>query len=105
MQPEFVHLRLHSEYSLVDGIVKIKPLINDLADLGMPAVAITDQSNLFSLVKFYRAALNKGIKPIVGADVFIFNPDDAAKPYRLTLLVQNNTGYISLTELISRIFK
>ena len=101
MQPEFVHLRLHSEYSLVDGVVKIKPLINTLAELGMPAVAITDQSNLFSLVKFYRAALGKGVKPIVGADVLIFNPDAAAEPFRLTLLAKNNAGYVALTELIS----
>ena len=105
MQPEFVHLRLHSEYSLVDGLVKIKPLINTLAELGMPAVAITDQSNLFSLVKFYRAALAKGIKPIVGADVFIFNPDDSAQPFRLTILVKNNVGYVTLTELISKAYQ
>lgn len=101
MQPKFIHLRLHSEYSLVDGIVKVKPLINELALLGMPAVAITDQSNLFSLVKFYRAALGKGIKPIAGADVHIFNPDSPAQPSRLTLLVKNNVGYVTLTELIS----
>jgi len=101
MQPKFIHLRLHSEYSLVDGIVKVKPLINELANLGMPAVAITDQSNLFSLVKFYRSALGKGIKPIAGADVHIFNPDDPAQPFRLTLLVKNNVGYVTLTELIS----
>lgn len=101
MQPKFIHLRLHSEYSLVDGIVKVKPLINELANLGMPAVAITDQSNLFSLVKFYRAALGKGIKPIAGADVHIFNPDSPAQPSRLTLLVKNNVGYVTLTELIS----
>lgn len=81
MQPEFIHLRLHSEYSLVDGVVKIKPLINELAELNMPAVAITDQSNLFALVKFYRSALAKGIKPIAGADVNIFNPDAAAQPF------------------------
>ncbi len=105
MQPEFIHLRLHSEYSLVDGVVKIKPLINELAELGMPAVAITDQSNLFSLVKFYRAALAKGIKPIVGADVFIFNPDDSAKPFCLTLLAKNNIGYVTLTELISKAYQ
>ncbi len=101
MQPKFIHLRLHSEYSLVDGIVKVKPLISELANLGMPAVAITDQSNLFSLVKFYRAALGKGIKPISGADVHIFNPEDPAQPFRLTLLVKNNVGYVTLTELIS----
>ncbi|RLA22726.1 MAG: DNA polymerase III subunit alpha [Gammaproteobacteria bacterium] len=101
MQPKFIHLRLLSEYSLVDGIVKVKPLISELANLGMPAVAITDQSNLFSLVKFYRAALGKGIKPISGADVHIFNPGDPAQPFRLTLLVKNNVGYVTLTELIS----
>lgn len=105
MQPEFIHLRLHSEYSLVDGVVKIKPLINELTRLGMPAVAITDQSNLFALVKFYQASLGKGVKPIAGADVFIFNPDDAAQPFRLTLLAKNNTGYVTLTELISKAYQ
>ena len=105
MQPEFVHLRVHSEYSLVDGIVKIKPLIKQLADSGMPAVAITDQSNLFALVKFYRAALAKGIKPIAGADVNVFNPDAASQPFRLTLLAKNNVGYVTLTELISRAYQ
>ncbi len=105
MQPEFIHLRLHSEYSLVDGIVKIKPLINSLVDLAMPAVAITDQSNLFSLVKFYQAALGKGVKPIVGADVYIFNPADPSQPFQLTFLVKNNTGYITLTELISKAYQ
>ena len=105
MQPEFIHLRLHSEYSLVDGVVKIQPLINDLAELNMPAVAITDQSNLFALVKFYRAALAKGIKPIAGADVNIFNPGAAAQPFRLTLLAKNQLGYVTLTELISRAYQ
>jgi DNA polymerase-3 subunit alpha len=105
MQPKFIHLRLHSEYSLVDGVVKVKPLINQLAALDMPAVAITDQSNLFALVKFYRAALGKGIKPIVGADVLIFNPDDATQPYKLTLLAKNNVGYVTLTELISKAYQ
>ncbi len=105
MQPEFIHLRLHSEYSLIDGIVKIKPLINTLVDLSMPAVAITDQSNLFSLVKFYQSALGKGIKPIVGADVYIFNPVDPSQPFHLTFLVKNNTGYTTLTELISKAYQ
>ena len=69
MKPEFVHLRVHSEFSLVDGIVKIKPLIKKIAGLNMPAVALTEQSNLFSLVKFYCAAEPQGIKPIAGSDV------------------------------------
>ena len=77
MPPAFVHLRLHTEFSLVDGIVRIKPLVKKLAEMGMPAVAVTDQSNLFALVKFYRAALSEGIKPIIGSDVYIYNPDEA----------------------------
>ncbi len=101
MQAAFIHLRLHTEFSLVDGIVKIKPLVKRLAELNMPAVAVTEHTNLFSLVKFYKAALGQGIKPIAGADVLIFNPEEPVTPYRLTLLVNNHMGYITLTELIS----
>lgn len=105
MQPRFIHLRLHSEFSLVDGIVKIKPLIKRLAELNMPAVAITDHVNLFSLVKFYKTAIGQGIKPIAGADVLLLNPEDPAAPHRLTLLVNNHRGYITLTELISKAYQ
>ncbi len=101
MSASFVHLRLHSEYSLVDGIVRIKPLMQALQDAQMPAVAITDQDNLFGLIKFYRAAMSAGIKPICGADIkYIAQPD--APPSRMTLLAMNKTGYRNLTELISR---
>jgi len=102
MQPTFVHLRLHSEYSLVDGVVRIKPLVKAAADAGMPAVAITDQCNLFAMVKFYRAALAEGVKPIVGVDLWLRNEDDANNPFRLVLLVQNTEGYRNLTRLVSR---
>ena len=105
MQPAFIHLRLHTEFSLVDGIVKIKPLVKRLAELNMPAVGVTDHANLFSLVKFYKASLEQGIKPVAGADVLIFNPEDPATPYRMTLLVNNHTGYITLTELISKAYQ
>ena len=105
MQPKFIHLRLHSEFSLVDGIVRIKPLIKRLNELNMPAVAITEQGNLFSLVKFYRASIASGIKPIAGADVYLYNPAEPAKPFRLTLLVNNKQGYITLTELISKAYQ
>lgn len=105
MQPAFVHLRLHTEFSLVDGIVKIKPLVKRLAELNMPAVAVTEHANLFSLVKFYKAAMGQGIKPIAGSDVLVFNPEEPATPYRLTLLVNNHTGYITLTELISKAYQ
>jgi len=102
MQPTFIHLRVHTEFSLVDGIVRIKPLVKKLLDFKMPAAAITEQSNLFSLVKFYKAAQYAGIKPLIGADVLIFNEAEPASPYRLTLLARNKTGYVTLTELISQ---
>ncbi len=105
MNPSFVHLRVHSEYSLVDGLVRIKPLVAAVAELGMPAVAVTDQSNLFSLVKFYKAATAAGIKPISGVDVWIRDPKDANNPFRMLLLVQTPEGYRNLTRLVSRSYR
>ncbi len=105
MNPEFIHLRVHSEFSLVDGIVKIKPFVKKLAELNMPAAALTENSNLFSLVKFYRASQGAGIKGIVGADVNIENPENRDVPFRMTLLARNHQGYITLTELISRAYQ
>ncbi|OAI21689.1 DNA polymerase III subunit alpha [Methylomonas koyamae] len=105
MNPSFVHLRIHTEFSLVDGIVRIKPLVKKLGEYQMPAAAITEQSNLFSLVKFYKAAQGAGIKPIAGADVWIYNPEEPAAPHRLTLLARNQPGYVTLTELVSRGYK
>ncbi len=104
MDPRFVHLHLHTEYSLVDGLVKVKPLVKALAGAGMPAVAVTDQCNLFALVRFYKAAVGAGIKPIAGADLWVRNPADANRPQRLVLLVQDKTGYGNLTRLISRAY-
>jgi DNA polymerase-3 subunit alpha len=100
--PSFVHLRLHTEYSLVDGLIDIKALVKRCAKLGMPAVAVTDQFNMFALVKFYKAAQSTGIKPIAGADLWVYNEADPSSPYPLTLFVQNEAGYRTLTELISR---
>jgi DNA polymerase-3 subunit alpha len=100
--PQFVHLHLHSEYSLLDGLVRIKPLVQATAARGMPAVAVTDQFNLFSLVRFYKAALAAGVKPIAGSDLWVRNEEDANKPHRLLVLVQNRIGYLNLTKLISR---
>ncbi len=105
MNPIFVHLRIHSEFSLVDGIVRIKPLVKKLAEYAMPAAAITEQSNLFSLVKFYKAAQSAGIKPLIGADVLIFNEDEPSAPFRMTLLARNKQGYVTLTELISQAYQ
>ncbi|MDT8384301.1 MAG: DNA polymerase III subunit alpha [Gammaproteobacteria bacterium] len=98
----FVHLRLHTEYSLVDGVVRIKPLAKAVAKKGMPAVAVTDQSNLFAMVKFYRAAMAQGIKPIIGVDLWLANEDEPTQPFRFTLLCETNQGYRNLTELVSR---
>jgi DNA polymerase-3 subunit alpha len=100
--PRFIHLRLHTEYSLVDGLIDIKALVKRCAKLGMPAVAVTDQFNLFALVKFYKAAQGEGLKPVAGADLWVCNEADPASPYLLTLFVQNEAGYRALTELISR---
>lgn len=102
MSASFVHLRLHTEYSLVDGLVRIKPLAKALAAMNMPAVAVTDQSNMCSLVKFYKNAMGAGIKPICGADLWLANSDPDAPLSRICLLVMDAKGYRNLTELISR---
>jgi len=75
-QPGFIHLRVHTEYSLVDGVVRVKPLMKALADDNMPAVALTDQSNLFAMVKFTRAALAAGVKPVIGVDALVRHGGD-----------------------------
>jgi DNA polymerase-3 subunit alpha len=104
-QPSFVHLKLHTEYSLVDGLIDVKALVKRCARLGMPAVAVSDHCNLFALVKFFKAAQSSGIKPIAGADVLVFNNAEPSAPFALSLYVQNETGYRSLTELISRAYR
>ena len=99
MTAPFVHLRLHTEYSLVDGLIRIKSLVKRVAAAGMPAVAVTDMSNLFALIKFYKAALGAGIKPIVGVEAWVRRSEE---PARLVLLCQNLNGYHNLTRLVSR---
>ncbi|WP_027349460.1 DNA polymerase III subunit alpha [Halotalea alkalilenta] len=102
MTTPFVHLRVHSEYSLVDGLVRLKALTAATQAMGVPALAVTDESNLFGLVKFYKAAQGAGLKPIIGADLWMHNAQDEEHPYRLTLLAMNGDGYRHLIELISR---
>ncbi|NRA42636.1 MAG: PHP domain-containing protein, partial [Pseudomonadales bacterium] len=97
----FVHLRVHSEYSLTNSIVKVKKLVKQCAELNQPAVALTDQCNFFALVKFYKAALAEGVKPIIGSD-FLLQVDD--HDYVITLFAMNNQGYKNLTELISKAY-
>ena len=73
MNCPFVHLHIHTEFSLIDGLVRIKPLVKSVADAGMPAVAMTDMSNMFGLVKFFNAARGAGVKPIVGVELYLEN--------------------------------
>jgi DNA polymerase-3 subunit alpha len=101
VQP-FVHLHVHTEFSLVDSAVRIPKLMAQCAAAGMPAVALTDQNNVFGLVKFYRKAIAAGVKPIIGADLTVYNADDPARPFSMVLLVQNTEGYRNLSQLISR---
>ncbi len=103
MRP-FVHLRLHTEYSLLDGIVRVPELIAAVAAAGMPAVALTDQSNLFAMVKFYKEALAAGIKPLIGVDAWIRGAGERAPPSRAVFICQNLAGYRHLTQLVTRSF-
>src|SRR6185312_6542119 len=104
MNPIYIHLRIHTEYSLVDGLPTVEGLIDAAVAAEMPALAITDQANLFATVKFYQAALAAGIKPIIGADCWLQNPQNSKQPFRFTLLCQNAQGYRNLTRLISRAY-
>jgi len=103
--PRFVHLRLHSEFSVTDGLVRLDDAVVRAREAGMPALALTDLSNTFGWVKFYRAARNKGVKPVFGCDVWVSNPADRARPSRLLLLVQHRDGYRRLCELLARAFQ
>ena len=102
--PRFIHLRLHSEYSVTDGIVRIDDAVARAAEFGMPALALTDLANLFGLVKFYNAARGKGIKPVFGCDIHLANEDDPDRPYRLLLLCRSREGYLQLCEILSRAY-
>ena len=100
--PQFVHLRLHSEYSITDGVVRIDDAIATASEDGMGALALTDLGNLFGLIKFYSAARSGGIKPIAGADIWLSNEQEPDQPHRMLLLVQNHSGYLNLCELLTR---
>ena len=102
--PRFVHLRLHTDYSLVDGVVRVKELIKTCASQAIPAVAVTDDSNLFAMIKFYSAAMNAGVKPLMGADLWVESAH-IEEPAKLSFLVQNEQGYQNLTLLISRAWR
>src|SRR6202521_4607776 len=100
--PAFVHLLLHSEFSVTDGIVRIDEAVARAAADGMPALGLTDLANLFGMVKFYRAAREAGVKPVIGADCWIQNASDREKPSRAVLIACSRAGYLNLCGLLSR---
>ncbi|BDX07579.1 DNA polymerase III subunit alpha [Planctobacterium marinum] len=101
----FVHLRVHSDFSMCDGLNKVPKIISRVAELNMPAVAITDQMNMCGLVKYYYQAHGNGIKPIIGCDFWLQNPLIGEDIFRTTLLASNNAGYKNITLLISRAYQ
>jgi DNA polymerase-3 subunit alpha len=103
--PDFVHLRLHSEFSIADGTVRIDDAVAAAVADAMPALALTDLSNTFGLVKFYKAARAAGVKPLVGCDVFVTHDAARDQPWRLLLLVQSREGYLKLCEWLSRAYR
>ncbi|MCD9550084.1 DNA polymerase III subunit alpha [Photobacterium carnosum] len=104
-EPRFIHLRVHSDYSMIDGLAKVKPIVKRAAELGMPALALTDFTNLCGLVKFYFAAHDAGLKPIIGADFKVQSQDMGDELFELTILAANNEGYKNLTLLISEAYQ
>ena len=109
MTRPFVHLNLHSEYSLSDGTVRLKPLAQKVAEFKQPAVAITDISNLYAAVKFYKSCLSNGVKPLIGADVWLERPGQVSQGEslpmdRVGLLCQTNVGYQNLSNLLTKAY-
>jgi len=103
--PSYVHLRLHSEYSIADGTLRIDDGIAAAAADGMPALALTDLGNAFGLVKFYKAARERGIKPIAGCDVWLTHDSERDAPFRLLLLAASRDGYLRLCEWLTRAYR
>ncbi|MFT5636501.1 MAG: DNA polymerase-3 subunit alpha [Cognaticolwellia sp.] len=102
--PKFIHLRIHSDYSMSDGLKKVKPIVARVAELNMPAMALTDQTNLCGLVKYYHAAHGAGLKPIIGCDFWVKSDALEDELSRLVVLATSNVGYKNLTELISKAY-
>ena len=104
VEPNFIHLRVHSDFSMCDGLSKVKPIIAKAAELNMPALALTDQTNLCGLVKYYHASHGAGIKPIIGCDFWVKSDELEDELFRLVVICSNNIGYKNLTELISKAY-
>jgi DNA polymerase III subunit alpha len=103
--PQFIHLHVHSDYSMVDGLTKTNALVKAAAASGMPAIAITDFTNLCGLIKFYGAAQSAGVKPIIGADFNLSDEGASDSLHRVTILALDNVGYQNLTLLISKAYQ
>ena len=103
--PAFIHLRLHSEFSITDGITRLGDAVAAAIAQQMPALAITDLMNLFGMVKFYKTCQGKGVKPIIGVDVYLENHIDRDQPFRLLLLAKNRQGYGRLCELLTQAYR
>lgn len=104
-QPRFVHLKVHSDFSMINGLAKVKPLVKTCVANNMVAMALTDFTNFCGLVRFYGEALGSGVKPIVGADVVVRSEPESDEVYELTLLAKNNTGYHNITLLLSKAYQ
>ena len=100
--PTFIHLRQHSEFSVVDGVVRLDDVVKAAAADGQGALALTDAGNLFGAVRFYKAARGAGVKPILGVDAWVSNDAERDRPHRLLLLAASPAGYLNLCELLSR---
>ena len=100
----FVHLRIHSDFSMVDGLTKVKPICQRVADMNMPAMALTDQMNFCGLVQYYGAAHSQGLKPLIGADLWVWGDYPEGEIFRLTALAMNNDGYQQIIQLISKAY-
>ena len=100
----YIHLRCHSEFSITDGIVKITDYVKKAVNKKMPAIALTDLSNLFGAVKFYKAASEEGIKPLIGCDLWLENEVNRDEPYRVLALCKTKEGYTNLSQLLSKAF-
>src|ERR1700709_434253 len=98
----FIHLRIHTEFSIADGTLRIDEAVSAAAADGQAALAITDLSNIFGAIKLYSAARKKGVKPIIGADVWLEPEGGEKSASRMVLLAQNRQGYLNLCELLSR---
>ena len=102
--PAYIPLRLHSEFSIEDGMVRVGDAVKRAVALNLPALGISDLMNVFAMVKFYKACRGSGIKPIIGADVFVDNPEQPEQPFRALLIAKNSNGYLRLSELLTEAY-